>query len=196
VNWKGYSNINWKCYNDIVDYIFTKLQMKFLPDSNNYKSTSWERELRRIQTHRPHTMGSKEPEPSTPRWVRQKLREKNNDLPPDHPNRDEKPPTNVERLLCKCDLDCQSHMSLDHDTYGRRYWSCPQLTCLFHWGWDEEKPWNVASIVTFTLYILNIIGINHFIFWKGVRVTLLPQPPKLSGCDFKQWIDDYMAPKN
>jgi selenophosphate synthetase-related protein len=24
---------------------------------------------------------------------------------------------------------------------------------------------------------------------------LFPPPPKPSGCDFKQWIDDYMIPK-
>jgi hypothetical protein len=70
-------------------------------------------------------MGSKEPEPWSPWWVRQKLREKNNGLPPNEQNYDEKPPTDVERSLCKCDLDCQSQMSLDHDTYDKRYWSCP-----------------------------------------------------------------------
>jgi hypothetical protein len=98
--------------------------------------------------------------------------------------------------LCTCDLDYQSHMSLDHDTYGMRYWSCPQSTCLFHWGWDEEKPRKIVPVLTFTLRILNIIGINHFIFLKGVHVTLFPPPPKPSGCDFKQWIDDYMTPKD
>jgi hypothetical protein len=67
-------------------------------------------------TRRPHTMGSKEMEPWSPRWVRQKLREKNNGLPPNDPNHNEKPPTNAERLVCKCDFDCQSHKSLDHDT--------------------------------------------------------------------------------
>jgi hypothetical protein len=84
-------------------------------------------------------MGSKESELWSPRWVRQKLREKN-DLPLNDPNYDEKPPADAERPLCKCDLDCQSHMSLDHDTYDMRYWSCPQPTCPFQWGWDEEKP--------------------------------------------------------
>jgi hypothetical protein len=84
-------------------------------------------------------MGSKELEPWLPLWVRQKLRDKNNGLPPNDPNHDEKHLAHAERPLCKRDLDYQSHMSLDHDMYGRRYWSCPQLTCLFHWGWDEEK---------------------------------------------------------
>jgi hypothetical protein len=67
-------------------------------------------------TRRPHTMGSKEMEPWSPRWVRQKLREKNNGLPPNDPNHNEKPPTDAERPVCKCDFDCQSHKSLDHDT--------------------------------------------------------------------------------
>jgi hypothetical protein len=64
----------------------------------------------------------------------------NNGLPPNDPNHDEKPLANAERPLCKCDLDCQSHMSLDHDTYGMRYWSCPLPTSLFNWCLDEEKP--------------------------------------------------------
>jgi hypothetical protein len=140
VNWKGYPDINWKGYTDIVDYVFTELQMKFLPYSGSYKSTSRGRELRRIQTHRPHTIGSKEPKPWSPRWVRQKVREKNNGLSPNDPNHDEKPLADAEIPLCKCDLDCQSHMSLEHNTYSRRYWSCPQPTCLYHWDWDEEKP--------------------------------------------------------
>jgi hypothetical protein len=66
-------------------------------------------------------MGSKETEPWSPRWVRQKLREKNNGLPSNDPNHDEKPPADVGRPLCKCDFDCQSHMSLEHDTYDMRY---------------------------------------------------------------------------
>jgi hypothetical protein len=89
-------------------------------------------------------------------------------------------------------------MSLDHDTYGRRYWSwsCPQPTCLFHWSWDEEKPQKVVLVLTFTLHILNKVIINCFIFLKGVHVTLFPPPPKLPGCDFKEWIDDYITPKD
>jgi hypothetical protein len=92
-------------------------------------------------------MGSKEPEPWSPRWMRQKLREKNNGLPPNNPNHDEKPLANAERPLCKCDLDCQFHISLEHDTYGRRYRSCPLLTCPFHWGWDKENPRKVVSVL-------------------------------------------------
>jgi hypothetical protein len=111
-------------------------------------------------------MGSKEPEPWSPRWVRQKLREKNNGLPPNDLNHDEKHPADAERPVCKCDFDCQSHMSLDHDTYARRYWSCPLPICPFHWGWDEEKPQKVVSVLTFTFHILNI------------------------------WIDDYMTSKD
>jgi hypothetical protein len=97
---------HWKCYSDmspkrlpgtplkrlivIVDFVFTELQMKLLPDSSGYKNTSQERELICIQTHRSHTMGSKEPKSWSPRWVRQNLREKNNVLPPNDPNHDEK----------------------------------------------------------------------------------------------------------
>jgi hypothetical protein len=92
-------------------------------------------------------MGSKEQEPWSPRWVRQKLREKNNGILPNDPNHDEKPPANAERPLCKCDLDCQSHMSLEHDTYDMRHWYCPLPTCLFHWGWDMERPRKVVSVL-------------------------------------------------
>jgi hypothetical protein len=101
-------------------------------------------------------MGSKEPEPWSPQWVRQKLREKNNGLPPNDLNHDEKHPVDAERPACKCDFNCQSHMSLDHDMYGRRYWSCPLPICPFHWGCDEEKPQKVVSVLTFTFHILNI----------------------------------------
>jgi hypothetical protein len=41
------------------------------------------------------TMGSKEPEPWSSWWVRQKLREKNNGLAPNDPNYDEKPPVDT-----------------------------------------------------------------------------------------------------
>jgi hypothetical protein len=102
--------------------------MKLLPGSGGYKSTSRERERRRIHIQRPHTMGRKELERCSARWVRQKLREANNGLPPNDLNYDEKSPANAERPLCKCDLDCQSHMSLDHDTYDMMYWSCPLPT--------------------------------------------------------------------
>jgi hypothetical protein len=59
-------------------------------------------------------MGSKESEPWSPRWVRQKLREANNGLPPNDPSHEEKHPADAERPLCKYDLDSQSHMSLEH----------------------------------------------------------------------------------
>jgi hypothetical protein len=85
-------------------------------------------------------------------------------------------------------------MSIDYDTYGRRYWSCPQPTCPFHWGWDEEKSCKVLSVSTSTVSFLNDVVINCFSYLKGVRVELFPPPPKPSGCDFKQWIDDYKTP--
>jgi hypothetical protein len=31
---------------------------------------------------------------------------------------------------------------------------------------------------------------------KGVHIELFPPPSKPSGCDFKQWIDDYMTPSD
>jgi hypothetical protein len=108
-------------------------------------------EERSIHTPTSQRMRSKEPEPWSPRWVKQELRRRNNGHPPNDPNRDEKPPTDTERPLCKCDLDCQSHMSLDHKTYGMRYLSCPLPTSPFNWGWNEEKPRKVVSVLTFTL---------------------------------------------
>jgi hypothetical protein len=61
---------------------------------------------------------------------------------------------------------------------------------------EGSLPWKVVLVLTFTLHILNNIVINRFIFLKDVRVELFPTPPKLPGCDFKQWIDDYMTPKD
>jgi hypothetical protein len=43
-----------------------------------------------------HTMGSKEPESWSPRWVGQKLRKANNALPPNDPNNIEKPLADAE----------------------------------------------------------------------------------------------------
>jgi hypothetical protein len=125
--------------------------------------------------------------------VRQQLRERNNGLPSNDPNHDEKPPAGAERPLCKYKLECQSHMSLDYDMNGRRYWSCLLPTSPFNWGWDEEKPRKVVSVLTFTMSILNNVVTNHFIFLKGLCVEFFPPPPKPSRCDFKQWIDDYMT---
>jgi hypothetical protein len=93
-------------------------------------------EGRSIHTYRSQTMGRKAPEPWSPRCVRQQIWEMRNGLPPNDLNHDEKPLAGAERPLCKCDLECQNHMSIDYDTYDMRYWSCPQPSYLFHWGWD------------------------------------------------------------
>jgi hypothetical protein len=124
-------------------------------------------------------MGIKEPEPWSSWWVRQKLREKNNGLPPNDPNHDEKPLFDAERPVCKCNFNCQSHMSLDHDTYDKRYWSYPLPTYPFHWGWDEEKPRKVVSVLTFTFPILNIVVINRF--FEGCSRYALPTITKTAG---------------
>jgi hypothetical protein len=46
------------------------------------------------------------------------------------------------------------------------------------------------------VFILKYFIANHFISLKDVHVELFPPPPKLSECDFKQWIDDYMISKD
>jgi hypothetical protein len=46
------------------------------------------------------------------------------------------------------------------------------------------------------LHILNNVVINHFIFLKGIHAELFPPPPKPPGCDFKEWIDDYIILKH
>jgi hypothetical protein len=66
-------------------------------------------------------MGSKQPEPWSPRWVREKLREYNNALPTNDPNHDNTQLFSVEPPLCKCEFECMSHTSLDYDTYNIRY---------------------------------------------------------------------------
>jgi hypothetical protein len=93
-------------------------------------------------------MGSKEPEPWSPRWVREKLREHNNGLPPNDPNHDEKQSAGMEPPLWNCKLECHCYYSLDHDTYGRRYWGCKLVVSLFNWGWDKERPRNIVSVST------------------------------------------------
>jgi hypothetical protein len=82
-------------------------------------------------------------------------------------------------------------MTLEHDMYGMRYWSYPLPTYPFHWGWDKEKPRKIVC----TLHTVNNVIINRYIFLYGVRAELFPPPPKSSGCDFKEWIDDYMTLK-
>jgi hypothetical protein len=69
-------------------------------------------------------------------------------------------------------------------------------TSPFNWGWDEDQSRKVVSILTFTILILNNVIVNLFISFKGVRVELFSPPPKPLGCDFKQWIDDYMIVKD
>jgi hypothetical protein len=55
----------------------------------------------------------------------------------------------------------------------------PSPTCPFHWGWDKEKPQKVVLVVTFTLRILNIVGINHF--FEGCSRYALPTTPETVG---------------
>jgi hypothetical protein len=43
---------------------------------------------------------------------------------------------------------------------------------------------------------INNAIINQFIFLNGIRVELFLAPPKPPGYDFKQWIDDYMTPRD
>jgi hypothetical protein len=87
---------------------------------------------RRMHTHKLETMGSKEPEPLSPRWLRQERKKDFSGLPPNDPNHDRRPPADIERPMCKCDLDCTPLMSLDHDMYGRRYLACPLPTSPFN----------------------------------------------------------------
>jgi hypothetical protein len=79
--------------------------------------------------------------------VRQQLREDNDGLPPNDPNHDHGLSVNAQSPLCKYDLDYQSHMSLDHDTYDRRYWYCLLSTSMFNWGWNNEKLRKVVSVL-------------------------------------------------
>jgi hypothetical protein len=61
-------------------------------------------------------------------------------------------------------------------------------------GQLEAKEGSFSS--TSMLHIVNNVVINRYIFLYGVHAKLFPPPPKLSGCDFKEWIDDYMTPKD
>jgi hypothetical protein len=46
------------------------------------------------------------------------------------------------------------------------------------------------------MLILKIFVTNRFISLKGFPIEIFPPPPKPPGYDFKQWIDDYMTPKD
>jgi hypothetical protein len=89
-----------------------------------------------MHTHSSHTMTSEQPEPWMPTWVREQLRESNNGLLPNDPNRDNKPPAGVDPPLCKCEIECHYYDSLDYDTYGRMYWGCKLSISPFNW--EEE----------------------------------------------------------
>jgi hypothetical protein len=135
-------------------------------------------EGRSIHTYRSQIMGSKARESWSPRWVRQQLREMRNGLSPNDLNHDEKHLVNAARPLCKCDLECQDHMSTDYDTYDKRYRSCPQPTCPFHWGWDKDKPRKVVSVFIFTMHILNNVASNRFLVFQGCSRWALPTSTK------------------
>jgi hypothetical protein len=83
-------------------------------------------------------------EPWTPRWVREKLREYNNALPPNDPNIDNKPPVGEDSPLCKCKIECHCYYSLYYDTYGMRYWGCKLPLCVF--SYEEASPRKVVSV--------------------------------------------------
>jgi hypothetical protein len=166
--WKCYINMSLKrlpWHVTAKDTLMSDMSLKMLPRYVTVKATlmwhmfllsyGWgnysllepikaRHEGRSIHTPKSEIMGSKEPEPWSPRWVRVQLRGRNNSLPPNDPYHDEKPLTRAERPLHKCDLDCQSHMSIDYDTYNRRYWSYPLPTSPFNWGWDEKQPRKVV----------------------------------------------------
>jgi hypothetical protein len=55
-------------------------------------------------------MGSKEPEPWSPKWVREKLREYNNGLPPNDSNHDSKPPAGVVTPCVSNPYDFVNHI--------------------------------------------------------------------------------------
>jgi hypothetical protein len=180
-HWKDYSDVSlkrlsryvtenatlmyhWKVYYDVslkMLWWWVTTHWKGYPDMS-LKSLFWcVIEKGSMDIPSSQTMGSKELKPWSPRWVRQELRRRNNGLPPNDPNHDEKLLVDVERPLCKWDLDCQSHMSLDHETYVMRYWSCPLPTSPFNWGWDEEKPRKVVLVLTFTLQDFALSSSHH-----------------------------------
>jgi hypothetical protein len=95
--------------------------------------------------------------------MREKDRERNNDPPPNDPNRDKKPLAGTDLPLCKCELECTCLYGLDYDTYDRRYWGWKLLTSPFNWGWDKEQPRKIVPVLTFTMPFNNVV-INHVIF--------------------------------
>jgi hypothetical protein len=157
-HWKGYTDMSlkrpqWyvteKAY--VTGHWKGSINMFLLNYRSNYYSLlepiKVVHQERRMHTHKSETMGSKEPEPWSPRWLRHEHRKDFSGLPPNDPNHDCKPPVDTERPLCQCGLDCTPLMSLDHDMYDMRYWVCPFPTSLFNWGWDTEKPRKVVSVL-------------------------------------------------
>jgi hypothetical protein len=101
-------------------------------------------------------MASQQLKPWMPRWVRDQHRERENDFPPNDPNRDNKLPAGVDPPLYKCELECHCHYSLYYNTYGRRYWGCKLSISPFNWGWGEEHVRKVVSLLTFIVPINNV----------------------------------------
>jgi hypothetical protein len=66
----------------------------------------------------------------------------------------------------------------------------------FHLRLEQEETEEGSFSSTFTLHIVNNVVINYYIFLQGAHAELFPPPSKLSGCDFKDWVDDYMTPKD
>jgi hypothetical protein len=95
-------------------------------------------------------MASKQLEPWTPRWVGEKLRDIDNGLLPNDPNRDKKTLVGANPPLCKCEIKCHCCYSLDYDTYGRRYYGCKLPIYPFNWGWEEEQSMTV--LLVFNIY--------------------------------------------
>jgi hypothetical protein len=159
-HWKVYSNMSLK---RIIWHVLLYYRSNYYSLLEPIKAHHEERSM---QTHKLEIMGSKEPEPWSPRWLWEQLREDNNGLPPNDPNHDHRPPTDAEIPLCKCDLDCTSHMSLDHDTYGMRYWPCPLPTSPFNWGWDDEKPRKVVLFVHLHCIFLIMSSLTIIFYWR------------------------------
>jgi hypothetical protein len=139
-HWKDYYDMSLKWLWWRVTWrtsFFTELRTRLLHIAEDYKSTSWR--TRSMHSHISHIIASEQPEPCTPRWVREKRRESNSTPLPNNPNRDKKPPTSTDPPLCKWEIECHCYYSLDYDTHNERYWGCKLPISPFNLGRRDAK---------------------------------------------------------
>jgi hypothetical protein len=76
-------------------------------------------------------------------------------------------------------------MSLEHETYGMRYCSCPLPSSPFNWGWEKGKPQKPPGCDAF-LWIDDYMTLKdkEWVAWVKKNITIMSKG------------DEFMAPQN